>query len=436
MKQFIILIAFFSFTFASDQIPASQQDHAILIKDVTIHPISGPPIEEGFLLFENGKILYAGDKFTKLLYKTEVISLPGKHVYPGLISANSVMGLVEVNAVRSTRDFAEVGSFNPNVRAEVSYNPDSEIIPVTRSNGVAIALSVPRSGLVSGTSAAMMLDGWTSETAALKAPIGMHINWPGMTVNHSPWMQKSPEEQKKERDKQLRELDEIMDKARAYVQSTAVDKSLQKTDLKWASMATVVKGELPAFIHANGVQQIEAAVEWATRQELDMVLVGGRDAWLVTDLLKKNAIPVIIEATHKLPSRRHSDYDESFKTPLKLYEAGIEFCITSSSGSFQTPHLRNLPYEAATAAAHGLPKDEALKSLTLYPAEILGIADQVGSLDVGKDATFIITDGDPLEVMTNVEQLYIQGRKVDMSDRHKTLRDKYTEKYRQLELID
>ena len=436
MKRFITLIAFFSFTFASDQIPASQQDHAILIKDVTIHSISGPPIEEGFLLFENGKIVYTGNKFTKLLNKTEVVSLPGKHVYPGLISANSIMGLVEVNAVRSTRDFAEVGSFNPNVRAEVSYNPDSEIIPVTRSNGVAIVLSAPQSGLVSGTSAAMMLDGWTSETATLKAPVGMHIHWPGMTVSHSPWVQKSPEEQKKERDKQLKELDEILDKARAYVQNADTEKSLQKTDLKWASMAAVVKGELPAFIHANSVQQIEAAVEWATRQELKMVLVGGRDAWMVTDLLKKNAIPVIIEATHKLPSQRWSDYDEPFKTPLKLYEAGIEFCITSNSGSFQTPHLRNLPYEAATAAAHGLPKDEALKAVTLYPAEILGIADRVGSLDVGKDATFIITDGDPLEVMTSVEQVYIQGRKVDMSDRHKMLRDKYTEKYMQLNLID
>jgi len=436
MKRFITLIAFFSFTFASDQIPASQQDHAILIKDVTIHSISGPPIEEGFLLFENGKIVYTGNKFTKILNKTEVVSLPGKHVYPGLISANSIMGLVEVNAVRSTRDFAEVGSFNPNVRAEVSYNPDSEIIPVTRSNGVAIVLSAPQSGLVSGTSAAMMLDGWTSETATLKAPVGMHIHWPGMTVSHSPWVQKSPEEQKKERDKQLKELDEILDKARAYVQNADTEKSLQKTDLKWASMAAVVKGELPAFIHANSVQQIEAAVEWATRQELKMVLVGGRDAWMVTDLLKKNAIPVIIEATHKLPSQRWSDYDEPFKTPLKLYEAGIEFCITSNSGSFQTPHLRNLPYEAATAAAYGLPKDEALKAVTLYPAEILGIADRVGSLDVGKDATFIITDGDPLEVMTSVEQVYIQGRKVDMSDRHKMLRDKYTEKYMQLNLID
>ena len=436
MKQFIILIAFFSFTFASDQIPASQQDHAILIKDFTIHPISGPPIEEGFLFFENGKIVYTGNKFTKLLNKTEVVSLPGKHVYPGLISANSIMGLVEVNAVRSTRDFAEVGSFNPNVRAEVSYNPDSEIIPVTRSNGLAIVLSAPQSGLVSGTSAAMMLDGWTSETATLKAPVGMHIHWPGMNVSHSPWAQKRPEEQKKERNKQLNELDEILDKARAYVQSANTEKSLQKTDLKWASMAALVKGELPAFIHANSVQQIEAAVEWATRQGLNMVLVGGRDAWMLTDLLKKNDIPVIIEATHKLPSRRHSDYDESFKTPLKLYEAGIEFCITSNSGSFQTPHLRNLPYEAATAAAHGLPKDEALKSVTIHAAEILGIADRVGSLETGKDATFIITDGDPLEVMTQVEQLYIQGRKVDMSDRHKMLRDKYIEKYMQLDLID
>jgi imidazolonepropionase-like amidohydrolase len=315
-----------------------------------------------------------------------------------IINISSIMGLVEVNAVRSTRDFAEVGSFNPNVRAEVSYNPDSEIIPVTRSNGVAIVLSAPQSGLVSGTSAAMMLDGWTSETATLKAPVGMHIHWPGMNVSHSPWAQKSPEEQKKERDKQLKELDEILDKARAYVQSADTENSLQKTDLKWASMAAVVKGELPAFIHANSVQQIEAAVEWATRQELKMVLVGGRDTWMVTDLLKKNAIPVIIEATHKLPSQRWSDYDEPFKTPLKLYEAGIEFCITSNSGSFQTPHLRNLPYEAATAAAYGLPKDEALKAVTLYPAEILGIADRVGSLDVGKDATFIITDGDPLEV--------------------------------------
>ena len=436
MKRFITLIAFFSFTFASDQIPAPQQDHAILIKDVTIHPVSGPTIANGQILFLDGKIMAMGNLIAQIPDGTEEISLPGKHIYPSLIAANTVMGLVEVNAVRSTRDYAEVGSFNPNVRAEVSYNPDSEIIPVTRSNGVAIVLSVPRSGLVSGTSAAMMLDGWTWETATLKAPVGMHIHWPGMTVSHSPWVQKSPEEQKKERDKQLKELDEILDKARAYVQNADTEKSLQKTDLKWASMAAVVMGELPAFIHANGVQQIEAAVEWATRQELKMVLVGGRDAWMVTNLLKKNAIPVIIEATHKLPSRRWSDYDEPFKTPLKLYEAGIKFCITSNSGSFQTPHLRNLPYEAATAAAHGLPKDEALKSVTIHAAEILGIADRVGSLETGKDATFIITDGDPLEVMTNVEQLYIQGRKVDMSDRHKMLRDKYTEKYRQLDLIE
>ncbi len=436
MRRLIFTLTICSFIFASDQIPAPDQGHPILLKDVTIHPVSGPTIAKGQILFEDGKITAIGNRIATIPNGTEEISLNGKHVYPGLIAANTVMGLVEVSAVRSTRDFAEVGSFNPNVRAEVSYNPDSELIPVTRSNGIAIALSVPQSGLISGTSAAMMMDGWTSETATLKAPIGMHINWPNMTVSHSPWVRKSPEEQKKDRDKQLRELDEIMDKARAYIKSIDADKSTQKTDLKWEGMAQVVKGELPVFINANNVQQIEAAVEWSTRQGLNMVLVGGSDSWMVTDLLKQNDISVILESTHKLPSRRHSDYDEPFRTPKILHDEGILFCIGSNSSSFQAAHLRNLPYKAGTAAAHGLSKDDAIKSITLNSAKILGIDDQVGSLEIGKDATFFISDGDPLEILTTVEQLYIQGRKVDMSDRHKMLRDKYTEKYRQLNMID
>ncbi len=437
MKRFIFAITFIGFLFASDQIPAPRQAHPILLKDATIHTVSGPTLTKGEILFSDGKIIEIGQRIARLPDNTEIISLFGKHVYPGMIAANTVLGLVEVNAVRATRDFAEVGAVNPNVRAEVSYNPDSELIPVTRSNGVAIVLSVPQSGLISGTSAAMMLDGWTWEDATLKMPVGMHIRWPRMTVSHSPWIRKSPEEQKKERDQQLKELDEILDKARAYAQSIASENTpTQKMDLKWQSMVSVVNGELPVFIHANGVQQIEAAVEWTARQGLKLVLVGGRDAWMVADILKNNDIPVIIEATHKLPARRWADYDTPFKTPLKLYEAGVKFCISANGGSFQAPHQRNLPYEAATAAAYGLPKDEALKSVTLYPAEILGIADRVGSLEVGKDATLFICDGDPLEVMTQVEQLYIQGRKVDMSDRHKMLRDKYTEKYRQLGLIE
>ncbi len=437
MKHFILAISIISYLFASDQIPAPKQDHPILLKDVTIHTVSGPILTKGEILFSNGKIIEIDHRITELPDKTEIISLPGKHVYPGMIAANTVLGLVEISAVRATRDFGEVGAVNPNVRAEVSYNPDSELIPVTRSNGVAIVLTVPQSGLISGTSAAMILDGWTWEDATLKAPVGMHIRWPRMTVSHSPYVRKTPEEQKKKRDKQLKELDVIFDKARAYAQSISAEKSPpQKMDLKWQSMVSVINGELPIFVHANGVQQIEAAVEWASRQKLGMVLVGGRDAWMVTDNLKKNDIPVIIEATHKLPARRWADYDMPFKTPFKLYEAGIKYCISANGGAFQAAHQRNLPYEAATAAAYGLPKDEALKSVTLYPAEILGIANQVGSLEVGKDATLFICDGDPLEVMTNVDQLYIQGRKVDMGDRHKILRDKYIKKYRQLGLIE
>ncbi len=436
MKRIFITITLCSIVFTSDQIPAPKQHHPILLKDVTIHPVSSPTIPKGQILFENGKITEIGNRIATIPEGTEEISLEGKHVYPGLIAANTVMGLVEISAVRSTRDYAEVGSFNPNVRAEVSYNPDSEIIPVTRSNGIAIALSAPQSGLISGTSAAMMLDGWTSETATLKAPIGMHINWPNMTVSHSPWVRKSPEEQKKDRDKQLRELDEIMDKARAYVKSIDADKSTQKTDLKWEQMAQVVKGELPVFIFAQNVQQIEAAVEWSTRQGVDIVLVGGSDSWMATDMLKQNNIPVILESTHKLPSHRNSDYDEPFKTPKRLNDAGILFCIGSNSSAFEAAHLRNLPYAAGTAAAYGLSKDDALKSITINSARILGIDTLVGSLEVGKDATLFIADGDPLEIMTTVDQLYIQGRKIDMSDRHKMLRDKYTEKYRQLNLID
>lgn len=435
MKQMVNLLALISLILAADQIPAPKQDHPILFKNAIIHPVSGPEISNGELLFIDGKIINLGTKIKDAPKGTEIIDLHGNHVYPGFIAANTVLGLVEISAVRATVDFAEVGSFNPNVRAEVSYNPDSEIIPVSRSNGVAIALVVPQSGLISGTSAAMMLDGWTFESATLKAPVGMHINWPRMTINRSPWEKKTPEEQKKERDQQLRELDKIMDHARAYVNSVKSKNTSQKTDLKWESMAQVVNGEIPVFINADDVQQIEAAVEWSVRQNVKMVLVGGTDSWMVTDLLQKNNIPVILDVTHKLPSRRHSDYDEPFKTPQLLFDAGVQFCIGFSSSSFDVAHLRNLPYQAGTAAAFGLSNPEALKSITLNAAKILGIDEIVGSLEVGKDATLMITNGDPLEIMTTVEQLYIQGRKVDMSDRHKILRDKYTEKYRQLELI-
>ncbi|MEE2876893.1 MAG: amidohydrolase family protein [Candidatus Neomarinimicrobiota bacterium] len=433
-KVSLLLISLFSLLPASDQVPAPPQTHPILLTNATIHPVSNGEIRRGSILFDKGIITAIGRRITNLPDNTETIDLNGKHVYPGMIAATSTMGLTEIGAVAVTRDFSERGEINPNVRAEVAYHPDSEIIPVTRSNGVVLAHSCPTGGVVSGTSAVMMLDGWTWENATLKAPAGLHINWPNMGAVSSRRYRISEEEAAKRREETLKKLDTTLEEARRYLTAKeAAEQSgriIVDTDLRWEAMLPVLRRQIPVFMHASEVRQIESAVEWANRQNLKMVIVGGYDAWRVADLLKKYEIPVIYEGVNSLPQRRWEDFDTPFTSPLKLYEAGVKFCI--SMGTRGTSNHRNTPYEASKAASYGLPKNEALKSVTLYAAEVLGISDRVGSLEEGKDATLIITDGDPLEMTTQVEQVYIQGKTIDMGDRHKTLYEKYKEKYRQL----
>jgi imidazolonepropionase-like amidohydrolase len=424
---------------ASDQIPAAKQNHPIALVGGTIHTVSGPIVENGTILFVDGKITALGTN-VELPAKTEGIEIPGKHVYPGLIAANTILGLVEINAVRATRDFAEVGEINPNVRAEASINPDSELLPVARANGITLALSIPTSGLIAGTSALIMLDGWTWEDLTLKAPVGLHVRWPSIGISHSRFVTKSKEEQLKERDQKLRKIREAFAEARAYLKAKTAE--VQKgvpyhdTDLRWEAMIPVLKKEIPVFVQANEIRQIQAAVDWASDEDINMVLVGGQDAWRVADLLKEKNIPVIIGGIHRLPLRRWEAYDTPFTLPLKLHEAGVAFCIASQGGSFGAAHERNVPYHAATAAAYGLPKAEALKAVTLYPAQILGVADRVGSLEVGKDATLIVTDGDPLEITTQVEKEFIQGRNIDLNSRHTQLYKKYKTKYQRLGLTN
>tara|TARA_B100000378_G_scaffold115265_1_gene92486 strand:+ start:1181 stop:2503 length:1323 start_codon:yes stop_codon:yes gene_type:complete len=429
-----LLLAVITVSIASDQVPAPPQTHPILLMNATIHPVSADEIQRGAILFEKGIITAIGRRVTNLPDNTETIDLLGKHVYPGMIAAASVIGLTEIGAVAVTRDFSERGEVNPNVRAEVAYHPDSEIIPVTRSNGVLLAHSCPTGGLISGTSAVMMLDGWTWETSTLKAPAGLHINWPNMGAVRSRYFRITEEEASKRREETLKKLDTIFEEARRYlVAKEAADQSGKielETDLRWEAMLPVLRREVSVFMHASEVRQIESAVEWANRQNVKMVIVGGYDAWRVADLLKKYEIPVIYETVNSLPRRRWEDFDTPFTGPVKLYEAGVKYCISMGTGG--ASNHRNTPYEASKAASYGLPKDEALKSVTLYAAEVLGIADKAGSLEKGKDATLMITDGDPLEITTQVAQVYIQGKKIDMSDRHKILYDKYKEKYRQL----
>ena len=434
--QIILVLALMFFSFevqGSDQIPAPPQKHPIALTGGTIHTVSGGIIHNGIIIFDKGKITDMGFAITVPTDAVRV-DISGKHVYPGLIESVSRLGLAEINAVRATLDYRETGTINPNVRAETAVNPDSERIPVTRSNGIALAVAAPQGGLISGKAALIMLDGWTWEDMTLKAPVCMVINWPRMRATQAYGKQKSRDKHREQIKKQLDALEKTFRDARAY--KTARDAAGQKgipfhkTDVRWEAMIPVLNRELPVWVSANSIQEIESAVDWAGREQVNMVLVGGADAPAAADLLKRNNIPVIVTPVLRLPNRRDADYDEQFTVPLKLYNAGIPFCIAGGSGMAND---RNLPYHAAMAAAFGLPKDEALKSLTLYAAQILGVDDRTGSLEAGKDATMIVTDGDPLEITTHVEKLYIQGREVDLNNRHKTLWHKYSEKYRQSE---
>jgi imidazolonepropionase-like amidohydrolase len=441
MNKFFIfcLTIAISGVFASDQIPGKKQDHPIALTGGTIHTVSGGIIEEGTVLFEMGKITAVGVEL-ELPEGTEQINIKGQHVYPGLIAAASVIGLVEISAVRATLDLEETGQIKPNIRSETAVNPDSELFPVTRANGVTIAHVIPKGGLISGTSALIMMDGWTAEGVTLKAPIGLMINWPNMDIQRGPDVTKTEEEQVKILEKKIDDIRNAFTEARAYLKAKIAEKQeyvpYHASDIRWDAMIPVLNREIPVLINAPRIRQIHAAINWAEEENLKVVLMTGQDAGLAIDLLKEKNIPVILEEILTKPTRRWEPYDTPYATPAKLHEAGIIFCISGSSDSFEAAHVRNLPYHAAMAAAFGLPKTEALKSITLYPAQILGVEDQVGSIDIGKDATMIVTDGDPLEITTNVNLEFIQGRKIDLTSRHTQLYEKYKIKYEQLGLLN
>ena len=427
-----LFVAQLSFAKASDSIPARPQQAPILLQGATVHPVVSEPVEDGKILFIDGKIANLGGPNLKINLPagTQIVDVSGKHVYPGMIAAKTTIGLVEINAVRATRDLSESGRMNANARAEISVNPDSEIIPVTRANGVLTALTVPQTsgGLISGRSALIALDGWTWEEMVIKAPVGLHVFWPGMRGGYSqrPGADPNAPGSLQSAHKRIKELEEFLAEARAY---TKAPNDVPDSNLKLAAMAPVLDKNLPLFIHANDVRQIQSAMAFAEREDVSIVIVGGRDAWRVSNSLKERDIPVILSAPQSLPGRRWEPYDTSFRSALKLHEAGVSFCIANDGSA---PSERNLPYQAAAAASFGLPPSVALKAVTLFPARILGMEARLGSLEEGKDATLIVTDGDPLEITTNVESAYIQGRKLDLSSRHTRLYKKYREKYRQL----
>lgn len=415
---------------ASENVPAKAQLRPVALKGATIHPVTGPDIPSGIILFDKGKITAIGTDIP-IPKGTDVSDLSGKDIYPGFISANSVLGLTEVGAARATLDVAEAGMINPNVRAMSSLNPDSELIPVARSNGILTAHVIPEGGLISGQSALIRMDGWTPEELTMRSPAAMHLHWPNLTIDRDPRARKSIKDQQKDIDKAVKQIRESFQTARAYWQARKSETPGFKSDLRWEALMPVFDVTLPLFVHANTATQIEAVLAWAKEAQLKIVLVGGHDAWQLASQLKETDTPVIITLSTALPLRRDDSYDSIFANAAKLHEAGVRFCMATDGRNSSAPHERNLPYEASMASAFGLPKEEALKAVTLYPAQILGIASQLGSLEVGKAATlFISSGGDPLDFPTHIESAYIDGRLIDITNRQTHLRDKYKLKYR------
>jgi imidazolonepropionase-like amidohydrolase len=412
--------------FAAVPTPGAPEERPIALVGGTIHLESGADIQNGTLVFDRGKIVAVGTS-VDVPAGAERIDVTGKQVYPSLIDPNSTLGLVEFDAARATIDYQETGALTPNVKAEVAFNPESESIPVTRSNGVLLANIVPRGNVLRGSSAMMMLDGWTWADMTLAAPTGMVLTWPGMVVNTVGPARDTEDDQKKARDKALKQIQDTFDQARAYMTGGKG----RTFDARWEAMLPVLQCKEPLIVEANEIQGIRAAVAFCEREKVKMILLGGYDASDCADLLVKHDIPVIVGVVHRLPAREYEAYDTPFTVADRLRKAGVRFCIANGGGFWNE---RNLPYEAATCIAYGMPADEALKAITLYPAQILGVADKVGSLDKGKDATLFVSDGDILNIESHVEMAWVQGRAVDLNDKQKVLYTKYKEKYHRLGL--
>jgi len=433
--RYIPLLLFTSILFPNDQIPGTEQKRPILLRGGTLHTVSGDVLEEYDLLFAEGRIITI-DEQIQPSPETDIYEIYGKHVVPGFVAGYTRIGLTEISAVKQTNDHSEIGDINPNVRANVAYNPDSDLIPVTRSNGVLVVNSAPSSGRVPGQSSVMKLDGWTWEDATLKHPAALNINWPYMYIDYEKNRKKNDKAQRDEYDHQVREIDQLVRNVRAYHhRKSAKERKAehkQETDLRLESMIPFVIYKDPIHVKANDIRQIEAAVKWADEQDLNIVIVGGRDSWINPKILVENNVPVILLGVQVTPRRRFEPIHIPYKLPALLHEAGVHFCISLDPGYPMDGHVRTLPDEAMRAVSWGLSKDHALRSITLSAAEILGVDDKIGSLEPGKDATFFIAESEPLTQTTNPMKAFIQGREVDLSDRQKDLWEKYKEKYRRL----
>ena len=425
MKHLILIIA----VLGSFCTKAQENGKHVLLMNATAHLGTGKVINNSAIAFKDGKLTMVANalvvKLDSSKYDT-IIYLKGQHLYPGFIAPNSTLGLVEVEAVRATRDLLEVGKFKPNVRSLIAFNTDSEITPTIRSNGILTGQICPRGGILTGTSSVMSFDGDNWEEAIVKKDDGVHLTWPKMYKRTGWWSAPGTIQKSEKYGRQKNELYDFVKQAKAYNEL----KNPEKVDLRLAAMKGIFDGTKTLFVHTDYVKEITEMVAFKREFKIEkVVLVGGYDAWMLPQLLKDNNISVMLRRVHSLPMRPEDDVNLPYKMPKILHDAGILFCL-ENSGDMEAMGTRNLPFYAGTAAAWGLSKEDALKTITINAAKILGIDNKLGSLTRGKLATLFISKGDALDMRTNnVTMAFVNGNMIDVSNRQVELYQKYDKKH-------
>lgn len=414
-------------------LPAPAQKGLMYVKNVTIHVGNGTVIENGVIVVKDGKIEKVGKDIVVPADATNVIDGQGKQVYPGLILPTSSLGLVEISSIRASNDAREIGDMNPNVRSIVAYNTDSKVINTLRSNGILAANIVPQGSFLAGSSSVVQLDAWNWQDASLKTDGGMHLYMPSLMPRPSfgrrgggapggpnPGVESDPV---KEGLQQLENLKSFFREAKAYLAAP----THEEVNLKFEAVKDLLAKKQKFYVHANTVKQMLVALDFVKEFGFDLVLVGASESWQIADLLKQHNVSVILQQMHSLPTTTDDDVDQPYKAAAALQKAGVLFAISDDDSQTRG---RNLAFNAGTAVTYGLDKEQALAAITLNAAKLMGVADKTGSIEPGKEANFIISSGDILDMATsNVTDAFIQGRKVNLDDKQKQLNDRYEQKY-------
>ncbi|HVM89022.1 MAG TPA: amidohydrolase family protein [Puia sp.] len=414
--SYIVLIAACKVINAQETIsPAPQQNSAIALVHGTVHVGNGEVIEDGLVIFSKGKIT-AVRKYTPVA-DAKMIDCSGKQVYPGLISPVSNLGLDEISAVRSTHDDFELGDINPNIRSAIAYNTDSKVINNVRSNGILLANIVPQGGIISGSTSVMQLDAWNWEDALYKADGGIYFNMPNL-IRFS-----TEGDPVKDGMDKIEDVRTFFRQAKAYLD----EPKHEHVNLKFEAVKKLFTKEQTFFVNCDLIREMTMAISFAKEFGFKTVVVGGYDSWKIADYLKQNNVAVILNQVFSLPAVQDDDIDMSYKTPYLLQQAGVLYCISDPN---ENNRYRNLAFNGGVATCYGLSKEQALQAITLNAAKILGIENRTGSIEIGKDANIVVSDGDILDIRTNnISTAFIQGRQINLDNKQKQLFKKYMDKY-------